>query len=300
MISQSLSILDFGYIRTPQLYAHQVINSLFNEVAVYESLGYKRLWLSEHYSPEFAWYSPEMLLPLLAGYSETIKIGIAGSLLAYHSPLLIAQNYKILSSIYPGRIDLGLARAFVPPHINQYLAPKAGDSAEDQLAGWNTKVSQLFSFLKEYDPETSLLKGMITPPQGTVLPETWFLGASGSAVDKAVHYESNFCLSLMHPGSSYPKYKDTIKIFNEQYFKTHGKVPQSSVLVAITDTEDSAQIEKFHAAYNETELPNPCGPADLIIEKLISLGKVMENTEFVLFYPEYERQKRLDLFHKIA
>lgn len=292
-----LSILEFGQMHPPKVLSHQVINNLFEDVSLYDEWGYRRLWLSEHYSPEFAWFNPEMILPLLAGYSEKIKIGMAGVLLSYHSPLLVAQNFKILSSIYADRIDLGLARAFVPDNTSIFLISKdeIGKAAEN----WDYKVSELFSFLTQWDREDSLIKNMPVPPHGTKLPDMWFLGTSDYSLASAVINKANFCLSLMHPNSNLEKNADTIKRFKGMYFDKHNELPQTSVLLATGMVDSSALIEGYNVQFNKNSIANPFGEKDFIMDHLVKLQMQLENDEFVLYTPVLDREKKLKQFEQI-
>lgn len=297
MSNLSLGILDFGYLKTPELYAHQVINSLFNEVGEYERMGYKRLWLSEHYSPEFAWFNPRMLLPLLAGYSERIRVGIAGVLLNYHSSLQTAHDFRLLGALFPERIDLGFARAMVPDDISKYLYrhPQMGDPRQ-----WETHVGNLFSFLRETDASKTIIPDLLVPPQGTMLPQTWFLGSGGSGIALAIEHQSNFCLSLMHPGADINKNADVIKDFKDLYFKTHGIVPVTSILICASDTSDPELQYKLNNKYNKLHDANPFGSVEFILERIASLTEQLGNDEVIVFFPEHKRELRIDFFKRLA
>lgn len=286
-----LSILEFGTLLAPNILPHNVINSLFEEISIYEKIGYRRLWLSEHYSREFAWFNPEMLIPLLAGYSDKIKVGIAGILLNYHSPLRVAQNFKMLSSIYPNRIDLGLARAFVPDNTSIYLISQ--EEVAQKKDYWEQKVSQLTSFVREIDPAKSLIKDILVPPHGTILPELWILGSSGSSINIAIKEKTNFCLSFMHPGSNYNKNKDLIKFFKEEYYIKHLEVPTSSVLICCQVLKDEKIIKKYNNQYNINGNVNLFGGIDYIKEKLNELHSQFGNDEFAIFCPAIDREERI-------
>lgn len=292
-----LSILEFGQIDPPDYLAHDVINNLFQDISFYESIGYKRFWMSEHYSPEFAWYNPEILIPLLAGYTENIKIGIAGILLAYHSPLRVAQTFRLLSSIYSDRIDLGIARAGIPENTAKYLISPSELAISATL--WDEKIMQLFSFLREDDPEKSLISKMVLPPQGSTLPEAWFLGASGTSISKSVKYEANFCLSFMHPGSVYEKNIDVIKRYISSYEDAHSQTPGSAVLIACLNTSDPIEIKKLEERYNKEAKVNIFGTAEQIADRLTTLKETLQNDEFIIYCPVNNRQRRLDNFESI-
>jgi alkanesulfonate monooxygenase SsuD/methylene tetrahydromethanopterin reductase-like flavin-dependent oxidoreductase (luciferase family) len=294
-MQQQLGILDFGYINPPQLFAHQVINSLFSEVGLYDELGYKRLWLSEHYSSEFAWYNPEPLLPLLAGYSSKIKVGLAGILLNHHSPLRVAQSFKLLSAIYGDRINLGIARAGVPDYISKYLYPNDVNGSQT----WESQLKHMFSFLNVANPDNSLIKTLVVPPQGTELPETWFLAASGRSISEAVQFKSNFCLSFMHPGTDYPKTSCLIKQFVEQYTSAHHTQPDTAILLCCAEPDSKQEFTNLTSKYNPVHNINPFGEINLIVDRLQKLLYDTGAREVVIFNPSVDRQKRIDFFSRL-
>ncbi len=297
MKTPSLGILEFGYIHPPDLDAYEVINHLFQEVTKLEEMGYTRLWLSEHYSYEFAWLNPEMLLPLLAGYSEKIRVGVAGILLAYHSPLRVAQNFKMLASIYPRRIDLGMARALVPPEVSRYLV--RGEHA-NTAADWEASVNELVAFVREDDPAKGLIENMVVPPHGTALPELWMLGTSGHSMDQAVSEECNYCISFMHPRSDYLKNKDVLKRFRDKFFNRHGRLPTTAVLISCCWNDGSEESEILNRRYLTICDANLFDHEHAIAEKLYRLSKTLENDEFILFNPLVDRNRRIEGYQRIS
>ena len=83
------------------------------ELAKYcDTLGLNRFWLAEHHgSNSFAGCSPEILIPSLAAQTEKIRVGSGGVMLMHYSPYKVAENFRLLESLFPNRIDLGLGRA---------------------------------------------------------------------------------------------------------------------------------------------------------------------------------------------
>ncbi len=292
MANFSLGVLEFGLIKPPKLHAYQTINAVLEEISIYEELGYKRFWMSEHYSPEFAWYSPEMLLPLLAGYSSTIKVGWAGVLIRYHRPLALANNFKLLSAIYDDRIDLGIASAFISPNASYHLADADSDN-------WPKKVKTLLSLLRNTKDEALNTQHFDLPPHGTSLPNLWSLASSAKAIEMVVENDMNLSLSLMHPGSNYTANVDTIKRFKELYFNTHGMLPQTSALVSFAVTSDTRAIRLLEKRYSIEGFSNLFGPADYIQEKLHQLAETLETDEFVLYNPYCDRSRRVEQYSMV-
>ncbi len=86
-----------------------------------EALGYHRYWLSEHHG-EGAISNPTLLVPVIAGLTDSIRVGTAGVLLRYQSPLSVAENFRALNRLFPGRIDAGMARGGTYPALGAALA----------------------------------------------------------------------------------------------------------------------------------------------------------------------------------
>src|SRR4051812_35258540 len=105
-----------------------------------ERLGYERYWVAEHHgTPMLACASPEVLIPAIAGSTSQIRVGSGGIMLPHYSPLKVAENFSILSALFPGRIDLGIGRA---PGTDQMTAfalqrdrrQRSPDDFADQMA----------------------------------------------------------------------------------------------------------------------------------------------------------------------
>src|SRR3954462_12103540 len=132
-----LSILDLAPIVEGGDAAQSFRNSL--DLARHgERLGYKRFWLAEHHGmPGIASAAASVVIGHVAAGTTTIRVGAGGIMLPNHSPLVIAEQFGTLESLYPGRIDLGLGRA---PGSDQAVAramrrdPAAAESFPDDVA----------------------------------------------------------------------------------------------------------------------------------------------------------------------
>src|SRR5258705_3241553 len=105
------SVLDLSPIAEGSTASDALRNSL--ELAQHaEKLGYKRFWLAEHHNmPGIASAATAVVIGYVAGGTKTIRVGSGGIMLPNHSPLVIAEQFGTLASLYPGRIDLGIGRA---------------------------------------------------------------------------------------------------------------------------------------------------------------------------------------------
>src|SRR5881628_642340 len=90
----------------------QALRNTIDLARLADALGYHRYWVAEHHGgPMLAGPSPEVLIGPIAAATERIRVGSGGVMLPHYSPLKVAENFSILSALYPGRIDLGLGRA---------------------------------------------------------------------------------------------------------------------------------------------------------------------------------------------
>jgi len=106
-----LSVLDQSPIREGGSLAQAIAETL--ELAQHcDALGYHRYWLAEHHSSGgLAGSTPEILIGRVAGLTRHLRVGSGGVMLSHYSPLKVAENFRMLETLYPGRIDLGIGRA---------------------------------------------------------------------------------------------------------------------------------------------------------------------------------------------
>lgn len=137
-----------------------------------EHWGYQRYWLAEHHSmPGIASAATSVLLGYIAGGTRTIRVGAGGVMLPNHSPLVIAEQYGTLETLYPGRIDLGLGRA--PGSDAATMRALRRNSNSDPEAFPND-VAELLSYFRNASPSQAV---RAVPGEGLDVP-VWILGSS--------------------------------------------------------------------------------------------------------------------------
>ena len=158
------------------------------ELAKYcDSLGLNRFWLAEHHgSSSFAGCSPEILIPSLASETKSIRIGSGGVMLMHYSPYKVAENFRLLESLFPNRIDLGLGRA---PGSDAYQAGAlAYGSKTTGPEFFPTKMNDLKSFLEGSVSSTESFESVNVTPGLGELPEVWLLVSSRQGAEYAAHF----------------------------------------------------------------------------------------------------------------
>ena len=146
-----------------------------------ERLGYSRFWLSEHHGlPTIVGSAPEILMAAIAARTTTIRIGSAGVMLPHYSALKVAEQFRVLEALAPGRIDLGVGRApGGDMRTARALNPNAAVAAED----FPIQVRDLQAW-------TSVGRhaGITAHPLGPHAPEIWILGSSDYGAQLAAHF----------------------------------------------------------------------------------------------------------------
>src|SRR6266850_2079946 len=170
LASTPLSILDLAHVRQGGTPAEAFHNSL-SLARHAEALGYKRFWLAEHHNIQgVACSATSVLIGHVAGGTSKIRVGSGGIMLPNHSPLVIAEHFGTLESLYPGRIDLGLGRA--PGTDHRTLRALRRDPARTD--SFPEDVLELQAFLA---PAKSGQAVRAVPGAGTEVP-IWILGSS--------------------------------------------------------------------------------------------------------------------------
>ena len=167
--------------------ANQAIEETLRLAEFSDSIGLNRFWVAEHHgSTSFAGCSPEILMPRLAAATKKIRIGSGGVMLMHYSPYKVAENFRLLESMFPKRIDLGLGRA---PGSDPYQAGAlAYGSKTTGPEFFPTKMNDLRSFLSgEVSTTESFESVHVTPGLGN-LPEVWLLVSSQQGAEYAAQF----------------------------------------------------------------------------------------------------------------
>src|SRR5258707_6755243 len=164
------SVLDLSPVAMGSNAAQSLRNTL--DLARHaEEWGYRRYWLAEHHSmPGIASAATSVVICHVASGTSTIRVGAGGIMLPNHSPLVIAEQFGTLESLFPGRIDLGLGRA---PRTDQ-LTLRALRRAPQVAEHFPQDVLELQSFLAAAGPDQRI---QAVPAAGTNVP-LWILGSS--------------------------------------------------------------------------------------------------------------------------
>jgi len=187
-----LSVVDQSPVRAGGTGA-DALRETIQLAVLAESLGYHRYWVSEHHnSPEFAATSPAIMTGQIAAKTSTLRVGSGGVLLSNYSALHVAESFRVLESLYPGRIDLGLGRS--PGGDRRVVAALA--SSEREGRHYAEKLDDLVGFLTGNLSLASPFAGIAAGPIGDQIPDIWLLGSGTASAEIAA--QRGLALSLVH------------------------------------------------------------------------------------------------------
>jgi len=229
-----LSILDLAVVTEGSTARKAIQNSrLLAQQA--ETLGYHRFWMAEHHNMEnIASSATSVLLGHIADATEKIRVGSGGIMLPNHSPLIIAEQFGTLATIYPGRVDLGLGRA---PGTDHVTANAIRSDRMQQIQKFPESVLQIQNYLSKDNSDS---KVRAFPGEGTEVP-IWILGSSPDSAFLAAE------LGLPYAFASHfapQQFVPALRIYRER-FKPSNQLDQPyfmpCVNVIIADTDEEAE-----------------------------------------------------------
>ena len=202
-----------------------------------ETLGYKRYWMAEHHNMTgIASAATAVALGYVASQTKTIRVGAGGVMLPNHAPLVIAEQFGTLASLYPDRIDLGLGRA---PGTDQITA-RALRRSLDNSDNFPQDVVELMAYFEEAEPNQRI---SAVPGAGTDVP-IWILGSSLFGAQLAAHLGLPYAFaSHFAPGAL----NQALEVYRETY-RPSERWPAPHFMLAINvfaaDTDEEAQLLK--------------------------------------------------------
>jgi len=321
------SILDQSIVPKGST-ASQAIANTIQLVKQAEVSGFHRFWVSEHHnSTMIAGSAPELLMVRLASETRTIRIGSGGIMLPNHSALKVAENFRLLETMYPGRIDLGMGRAPGGDRITASLLNPSNNFSEESYL---QQLEYLQAFF--HDEASSQYGPLLAIPQSVSVPEPWILSSSGGSAAIAAKFGMGLALARFINGFAGREivegYKENFKPSREM------KSPQTLLAISVlcADTEEKArqlrkladytllQFEKGNFremnryedikdyVFSESELERiqynrgriVSGTPEQVRDQLISLSAEMGVDEIMITTMTHSQKDRIRSFELIA
>lgn len=179
-----LSVLDLSPVPSGHS-SSQALQNTLDLASLCDSLGYTRYWLAEHHnSPGVASSSPEVLIGAVAAVTQRLRVGAGGIMLPNHSSLKVAELFRTLEALYPGRIDLGLGRAPGTDMLTALALRRSQETVARDL--FPQQLGELMAFLgtAEFPAEHPYARITAVPGDVGMVP-LWLLSSSGYGAQAA-------------------------------------------------------------------------------------------------------------------
>jgi luciferase family oxidoreductase group 1 len=237
-----LGILDQSVVQKNKS-PKDAVDETVDTVKLAEQLGYSRFWVSEHHNSTFiAGSTPEILMVKLAEVTDHIRIGSGGIMLPNHSALKVAENFRMLETLFPGRIDLGMGRAPGTDRLTSSLLNPSNDFAEESYL---RQLDHLQNFFSD-TAYTRDNRRILAVPQCETVPDQWILSSSGGSSLIAARFGLGLVVAKFINGFATREVIDTYKknFKPSEYFPLPKAMLSIFVLCAETDTKVK-EMRKF-------------------------------------------------------
>jgi luciferase family oxidoreductase group 1 len=237
-----LSVLDLSPVAAGSSGAVALRNSL-DLARLADGLGFTRYWVAEHHNlPSIASSAPEIMIGQIAAATTRIRVGSGGVMLPNHAPLMVAERFKVLEALFPGRIDLGIGRAPGTDPVTSYALRRRQDGAggDDFLE----RFQELLLFERGGFPEGHPFRAVHAMPQDIALPPIWLLGSSGYSAELAAVIGSGF--SFAHHFSDHDAVAPMR--FYRDHFKPSATLAQPYSILGCAVVCADTDIEAEHLA----------------------------------------------------
>jgi len=287
MSIKKIGLMDFG-TRSKKMDSLSIIESVIDDAVLAEKLGFHRLWYGEHFitSANSPWFSPDMLLPLICGNTNSIRVGVAGVLVGYTSPIRTASSYKMLNNLFNNRIDLGFAKGTPGSNFLPYFSQPKITSYEEGVQNIQNQITAISSLLHHEDEHVK--NGVILSPYKGAVPSLWNLGGSPHSYQASLGNQLNCSRTLFHKGVNLEKGLDNLKSYRDDFYKQYGRLPEVNIALAgFTSPNKTKRAEVVALSEAEFDFVEPttrlcCEPQELL-DKLSAYAEQYDADE-VIFY----------------
>jgi luciferase family oxidoreductase group 1 len=237
----TLSVVDQSPVRQGGT-AGDALRETIELARATEKLGYQRFWVAEHHNlPGFAGTAPEIMIGQIAARTNTIRVGSGGVMLSHYSALKVAETFRMLESLYPGRIDLGIGRA--PGSDPRTAAALAYPGGVRDISYFPEQVDDVLAYLADEIDPAHPFAGVHAGPTPATMPEVWLLGSGIDSAHLAAQrglpfsYAYFFGMGVEHGPTIVESYR---RYFRPSAFLSEPKV-NIAVQVLCAETEEEAK-----------------------------------------------------------
>jgi luciferase family oxidoreductase group 1 len=210
-----------------------------------DRLGYERYWLAEHHNTAgLAGSSPEVLIARVAAETSHIRVGSGGVMLSHYSPLKVAESFRVLHALYPGRIDLGVGRA---PGSDRLTAAVLAQGRPMPIDSFGEQLRDLAGFLYDALPPEHPYAHVHATPRSPGAPEVWLLGSGGDSAAYAAVLGFSFSYAhFINPHAA----ADSLDAYRRHFKPLFDlDAPRASMAVRVICAETDAEARRLAASF---------------------------------------------------
>jgi luciferase family oxidoreductase group 1 len=232
-----LSVLDLSPVTTGTPGSAALRNSL-DLAQLADRLGYTRYWLAEHHNlASIASSAPDIMIGQVAAVTSRIRVGSGGVMLVNHPPLMVAERFKVLEALFPGRIDLGLGRAPGTDPVTSYALRRRQDAREGD--DFLERFQELVLLERGGFPAEHPFRNVHAMPADVALPPIWLLGSSGYSAELAAAVGMGFAFAhhfAEHDAAS-------AMLSYRAHFKPSAALPEPRAILAVAAIAADSEAE---------------------------------------------------------
>jgi len=237
-----LSVLDQSPVRKG-VTAEQAVKETIELAKYTDQLGYTRFWISEHHNTgSLAGSTPEVLLAYLGSQTKNIRIGSGGIMMPNHSTLKVAENFRMLEALFPGRVDLGMGRAPGTDRLTASILNPSNQFSEQEF------INQLYDLLNYFHDRGDLgtpQSKIRAIPQIQTVPDIWLLSSSGESGLFAAHFGMGLSFAHFINPIGGPQ---AVAAYRERFKPSEDQAePAASVAIFVFCSEDEEKIKRHQA-----------------------------------------------------
>jgi luciferase family oxidoreductase group 1 len=324
-----LSVLDQSPVRKG-VTANRAVYETVELAKLTDTLGYTRFWVSEHHNTgSLAGSTPEVLIAHLAGQTKNMRIGSGGVMMSNHSTLKVAENFRMLEALFPGRIDLGMGRAPGTDRITASVLNPSNKFNEQDFVEQLIDLQNYFHDTAEDGPVASRIRAI---PMVDTVPDMWLLSSSGQSSLFAAHFGMGFSFahfinpaggaqavelyrSKFQPSADLAQPEANVAIFafcseNEEKIKQHEAVMDYRFLqfekgggihpLAYEDVKDATYTIQEQERINFNRRRVVTGTPEVIKDKITRLANTYKVEEVIIITIAEDFEDRLESYRLLS
>jgi len=234
-----LSILDLSPV-SAGMSGPQALRNTLDLARFADTLGFTRYWVAEHHNlPAIASSAPDLMIGQIAAITKNMRIGSGGVMLPNHAPLMVAERFKVLEALFPGRIDLGLGRApGTDPATSYALRRRQGITEEDDFL---ERFQELMLLESRGFPQGHPFHNVWAMPADVPLPPIYLLGSSDYSAQLAAQIGAAFAFA--HHFATFPA-DEAMRVYRENFKPSVSHDKPLAILgthVICADTDEEAE-----------------------------------------------------------